>query len=663
MHVRGLVPAVVAAAVFVTAGGAASNAVRTIAVERGPIRALAASGDQLAWLRADVARGRVAVQNVRTGRRILIRRRLSGLDGNSGLAPVRSLAFAQGRLLYALWGGGGNTGSWFYVATATLKHPREHSVYFTEPDDRPYAAGPLGDEDPGPWPMASDGRSLAYVGKRLYRFAGARQIAIPRPRVGPYLPVCTSVNCLLAVGGGRVAVARFVSRGGCICNVGPVWSPGGSELAYVSGAPLCCDLGDGPPAPTQIRIVRGDGSSRVLAAGDDPAWAPGGGSLAFDRIVKGVSSAYVVQADGSGVRSLGRGARPAWSPAGDVIALERAEGTGSAIWVVRPDGTGLRRVASGTVPSWSPDGSRIAFMRNARVYVIASDGTGEHQVGLGGAPSWSPDGQRLAFSNYDRVLVADAVGPVAARTVAQFASPRSPGRPVWSPDGQRLAFSVSDVDEYLERLDGSEIWVVRSDGSDLHAFAHGREASDPAWSPNGDRLAYAGLVSPRQPADDTPSTEIFSAAASPEGAGETRLTTTSPADPSGRGAARGFRRRTGATFRYGGVASDVTLTPSFAAILAEGFFGKRLYLFDARTGRLRRTVSVPADTGASISGWGHEVAYAAGAELRLLDAKTGATSKVATAARAPLDLVLFRRGLAWIEDTRSRGVLKLLPRG
>jgi hypothetical protein len=88
-------------------------------------------------------------------------------------------------------------------------------------------------------------------------------------------------------------------------------------------------------------------------------------------------------------------------------------------------------------------------------------------------------------------------------------------------------------------------------------------------------------------------------------------------------------------------------------VLAAGFFGKRIYVFDARTGGLKQTVTVPDETGGSISA-GRDVAYAVGTELRVLDMRTGATSMVATAARAALDLVLFRRGFAWIEDTRSR---------
>ena len=58
--------------------------------------------------------------------------------------------------------------------------------------------------------------------------------------------------------------------------------------------------------------------------------------------------------------------------------------------------------------------------------------------------------------------------------------------PAWSPDGDRFAY----VGGY-----GSEIWVMRSDGTHRHLVFNGsNDVSGPDWSPDGRRLVFATVV-------------------------------------------------------------------------------------------------------------------------------------------------------------------------
>ena len=81
---------------------------------------------------------------------------------------------------------------------------------------------------------------------------------------------------------------------------------------------------------------------------------------------------HVMNADGSGLRSLGPGHRPTWSPDGQWIAFMRTEDDGEAftasdLFAVRADGSGETVALTQTTdrlemnPSWSPDGRTIAF--------------------------------------------------------------------------------------------------------------------------------------------------------------------------------------------------------------------------------------------------------------------------------------------------------------
>lgn len=82
------------------------------------------------------------------------------------------------------------------------------------------------------------------------------------------------------------------------------------------------------------------------------------------------------------------------------------------------------------------------------------------------------------MSPLQRCLVLAALACMPAATVAQR-------RAVWSPDGSQLAFTFGDRDSL-------GVWLVRTDGSDLHLLAvTGKQQMYPSWSPDGKQIAFS----------------------------------------------------------------------------------------------------------------------------------------------------------------------------
>mgnify|MGYP001183654143 CR=1 FL=1 len=80
--------------------------------------------------------------------------------------------------------------------------------------------------------------------------------------------------------------------------------------------------------------------------------------------------------------------------------------SGGEIKLINADGTGLRTLTNGIDPVLSPDGSRVAFTRwvgdIGELWVINTDGSGERQI-LGEmrkakGPDWSPDGSQIVLN-------------------------------------------------------------------------------------------------------------------------------------------------------------------------------------------------------------------------------------------------------------------------
>jgi TolB protein len=238
-------------------------------------------------------------------------------------------------------------------------------------------------------------------------------------------------------------------------DTGPVWSPDGQKIAYVSRR-------DGN---REIYMIDSDGQNIANVTrhpADDwtPAWSSDGSQLAFSSFREGSWEIFVM----------------------DTVCLDAPESCPNSLTQITADGNG------NLSPVWSSDGTRFAFNSKANgnwdIFTMALDGSDVRQVTTAPendlAPAWSPDGTQLAFeSNREgnvEIYIVDAGGGVA-RNITNLPLADDHG-PTWSPDGQQLVF-------YSNREGNWDIFVTTSDGEIVTNLTQTptRDEQTPSWRP------------------------------------------------------------------------------------------------------------------------------------------------------------------------------------
>ena len=151
----------------------------------------------------------------------------------------------------------------------------------------------------------------------------------------------------------------------------PKWSPDGRRLAFVKWDLVPNGEGlysahivslSGPALDTVRQVVDGLGEYEDRTDGYELEWSPDGTKL----LISGVNSVSVVNADGSGLKTLvnlrpllspQRHLRASWSPDGSKIAVYNGVGYGGDLFTMLPDGSDKRVLALNGNPqnqAWNP---------------------------------------------------------------------------------------------------------------------------------------------------------------------------------------------------------------------------------------------------------------------------------------------------------------------
>ena len=218
------------------------------------------------------------------------------------------------------------------------------------------------------------------------------------------------------------------------------WSPNSRLIAYSQYDTL----------QAGIYVMNADGSGQRLVAADGggvPSFTPDGGTIAFERYLKGI---FLVDSAGGNERGIladrnvidptthqrtfETNTQPRFSPDGRRIVFVRrtvVSSIGSSpvvdvdLYAMNADGSGVTRLTSTagvdeSSPSFSPDATKIVYVRraagagdfelsvdNSKIGVMNADGSGQREIAPGGEPFWSsvaggPRRPRLTISGVPR---------------------------------------------------------------------------------------------------------------------------------------------------------------------------------------------------------------------------------------------------------------------
>ncbi len=258
-----------------------------------------------------------------------------------------------------------------------------------------------------------------------------------------------------------------------------------------------------------------DGKDEVHLGGpylnvDGISWAPDESSVAIAHDVDGLPSISIVQADGSGERTLDLGMpanRPTWRPPDGKQLSFRGQVDGNwGLFLANADGTGVIQVPvtrelmeapfEVLAPAWSPTGDRIAFHRltdtpgngngnGFRIHVAEIDAVGgvtaqrtfvfdptsDEEMDV----QWLPDGKRIVFTRHDQgtdyVSIADPITGARSRDVEVTSSTREIAflRVTLAPDGKAfMVHLLADSSDWLVDVEtGSARKLVDLGGEDL----------------------------------------------------------------------------------------------------------------------------------------------------------------------------------------------------
>jgi len=248
----------------------------------------------------------------------------------------------------------------------------------------------------------------------------------------------------------------------------------------------------------RIYVMRTDGSQlRKLAEIDGygdheaPRWSHDGKQVLFcaENPANRTEEVFLINADGSGLKSLGKGARPDWSPDDKQLAFDEAQ----QVLVQNLDGQGRVTLAAGRGGAWSPDGTKMALVQGKNLHVVDMV-SGEQRAVFGEAfellytgVCWSPDGRRIALVGHRvggprrELLLVDPAGADKGLDIRLQTAGGMSGRVTFSPDGKQVAYSAAYMILTLELAGNARPRLLPDQKG---------KNFEPDWSPDGEWLVF-----------------------------------------------------------------------------------------------------------------------------------------------------------------------------
>ena len=287
----------------------------------------------------------------------------------------------------------------------------------------------------------------------------------------------------------------------------PVWSPDGRYIAF-------CRIAQNEPG---IYIIPALGGAErrlrktlweeqefyeTIGSVGRLSWSPDGKRLAFsDRASRNEPpSIFLLELDSLEDRRLtfprSRGDfDPAFTPDGRTLAFNRR---GAGIYTVAVLGGEERVISTGTYYwglAWTQDGRQIVFadaiwpVSTGWLWKISIHGGVPERLQFGQeGVEPSIRGSQLAYVRQTANLNIwrKKLNPLLSLSPPDrfISSTRMESGPQFSPDGSKIAFESTRSGAY-------EVWMCRSDGSDLTQLTHFNSLTGtPRWSPDGQHIAF-----------------------------------------------------------------------------------------------------------------------------------------------------------------------------
>ena len=188
-----------------------------------------------------------------------------------------------------------------------------------------------------------------------------------------------------------------------------VWSPDGSQIAFVSDATGKKEIYVADVLGLEVRQITRHNTLAV-----SPRFSPNGRYLSYTSYHPGNPNLYVTDLNQASTtraisRRKGLNLAPAWSPDGRTMVITLSKDGNPDLYLINNEGVILNRLTRNTginvSPAWSPDGKHITFVSDRsgtpQIYIMNVKTKSVRRITFQGndntEPSWSPDGEWIAF--------------------------------------------------------------------------------------------------------------------------------------------------------------------------------------------------------------------------------------------------------------------------